>query len=228
MNCDAIFAICVAFVVVIALCIILFCLGSRTSGAMSLAKTTLDSISEDDSDEDDFEEDDYGDEDEDDDEGAEVRYTVTSIPRDLTMGGGDKSSDADASTDGCKVLDFDDFLNPALLDDEDDEDDDNDLFAETLVRIATIEDYDGFVNDMLEKTSKIMKHITSIQVALKREEDADNANLFIVLRHHLQQQMQDYHDIVETVNKYVGRNEDYIDAVVAIEEEIAKVEGYNL
>lgn len=131
---------------------------------------------------------------------------------------------------GYKVLDADDFLNLGLLSEEteDDEDDDNDLWAETLVRIATIEDYDGFVDDMLEKTGKIMRHITNIQVALKREEDEDNANLFIVLRHHLQQQLQDYHDIVETVNKYVGRNVDYIDAVVAIEEEIAKVEGYNL
>jgi hypothetical protein len=141
---------------------------------------------------------------------------------------GEPLESGEQPSSGYKVLDFDDFLNPDLLDDEDDEDDDNDLLAETLVRIATIEDYDGFVNDMLEKTSKIMKHITSIQVALKREEDEDNANLFIVLRHHLQQQMQDYHDIVETVNKYVGRNEDYIDAVVAIEEEIAEVEGYNL
>ena len=158
-------------------------------------------------------------------------------PEDLHFGNlrlvdrdGDPRESGEQPSSGYKVLDADDFLNLGLLSEEteDDEDDDNDLWAETLVRIATIEDYDGFVNDMLEKTSKIMKHITSIQVALKREEDEDNANLFIVLRHHLQQQMQDYHDIVETVNKYVGRNVDYIDAVVAIEEEIAKVEGYNL
>lgn len=143
---------------------------------------------------------------------------------------GEPLESGEQSPSGDRVLDADDFLNLGLLSEEaeDDEDDDNDLLAETQVRIATIEDYDGFVNDMLEKTSKIMKHITNIQVALKREEDEDNANLFIVLRHHLQQQLQDYHDIVETVNKYVGRNVDYIDAVVAIEEEIAKVEGYNL
>ena len=217
MNCDAIFAICVAFVVVIALCIILFCLGSRTSGAMSLAKTTLDSISEDDSDEGGSEEDD-----------PELHSGILH----LVDPDGEPLESGEQSPSGDKVLDADDFLNLGLLseeaEDDEDEDDDNDLLAETLVRIATIEDYDGFVNDMLEKTSKIMKHITSIQVALKREEDEDNANLFIVLRHHLQQQMQDYHDIVETVNKYVGRNEDYVDAVVAIEEEIAEVEGYNL
>lgn len=143
---------------------------------------------------------------------------------------GEPLESGEQPSSGDKVLDADAFMNAGLLSEEaeDDEDDDNDLWAETLVRIATIEDYDGFVNDMLEKTSKIMKHITCIQVALKREEDEDNANLFIVLRHHLQQQMQDYHDIVETVNKYVGRNEDYMDAVVAIEEEIAEIEGYNL
>ena len=143
---------------------------------------------------------------------------------------GEPLESGEQSPSGDKVLDAYDFMNLCLLSEEaeDDKDHDNDLLAETLVRIATIEDYDGFVNDMLEKTSKIMRHITNIQVALKREEDEDNANLFIVLRHHLQQQLQDYHDIVETVNKYVGRNVDYTDAVVAIEEEIAKVEGYNL
>lgn len=130
-----------------------------------------------------------------------------------------------------RVLDAEAFQNPGLLDEETEEDkdgDDNDLLAETLISLAVIDDYDGFVNGMLEKTSKIMKLITNIQVALKRDDDEDNTKLFIELRHHLQQQLQDYHDIVETVNKYVGRNEDYTDAVVAIEGEIAKVEGYNL
>lgn len=183
--------------------------------------------------------DNHGDED-DDDEGDSEEDDPKEDPEEhhsalhLVDRDGEPLEDGMASSGDERPIDLDDLLSPEVLDDEaeDDEgyvdDDDNDLLAETLISLAVIDDYDGFVDDMLEKTGKIMKHITSIQVALKREEDEDNANLFIVLRHHLQQQMQDYHDIVETVNKYVGRNEDYTDAVVAIEEEIAKVEGYNL
>lgn len=223
MNCDAITGICAVFVVIIALCVFLFCLGYRSSGDLgqALAKAMQDSNGEDDSEEDDSDEYDSKEDD------PDLHFGILHlVDRD-----GEPLESGEQSPSGDRVLDADDFLNLGLLSEEaeDDKDgDDNDLFAETLVRIATIEDYDGFVNDMLEKTSKIMKHITNIQVALKREEDEDNTNLFIALRHHLQQQMQDYHDIVETVNKYVGRNVDYTDAVVAIEEEIAKVEGYNL
>ena len=225
MNCDTITYICVIFVIGIALCIFLFCLGYRTSGAMSLAEMTSDSIGEDDSDEGDSEEDNSEEDGSEEDDPEPHFGALHIVDRD-----DEPLESGEQSPSGDKVLDADDFLNLGLLSEEaeDDEDDDNDLLAETLVRLAVIDDYDGFVDDMLEKTGKIMRHITNIQVALKREEDEDNANLFIVLRHHLQQQMQDYHDIVETVNKYVGRNVDYIDAVVAIEEEIAKVEGYNL
>ena len=218
MNCDTITYICVIFVIGIALCIFLFCLRYRMPGDLGqeLAKAMQDSIGEDDSEEYDSEEDDP----------EEHHSALHLVDRDS-----EPLESGKQPSSGYKVLDADDFLNLGLLSEEaeDDKDgDDNDLLAETLVRLAVINDYDGFVDDMLEKTGKIMKHITNIQVALKRDEDEYNAKLFIELRHHLQQQLQDYHDIVETVNKYVGRNVDYTDAVVAIEEEIAKVEGYNL
>ena len=156
--------------------------------------------------------DNYDDEDDESDEGTEVHCTVTSFPRDLIMGGSDKSSDVDTSKNDCKTLDFDAFMDPGLLDEEDDE-----------------EKLRNCVNRMVERTHEMLPLIVRVITELKRGFDDDFTEAtFIKMKDHLWSEIQGYHDTIEAINLYVGVNSEFLDQIVEIEKALAEVEGYNL